>query len=56
MEIKKKKKGSGLFHVSEVRDAVLWTVSPLAQRSVIMVYFKRKANGKLRSPAIFLGS
>lgn len=53
---KKKIKGSGLYHVSEVRDAVLWTVSPVAQRSTIMVYFKRKANGNLRSSAIFLGS
>lgn len=42
------------FHVSGVRGAMLWIVSLLAKRSKIMVYFKRKAIGNLRSPAICL--
>lgn len=37
-----------------LREALLWTVSQLAQRLVVMVYLKRKAIGNFRSSALSL--
>lgn len=40
--------------VPVLREALLWTVSQLAQHLALMVYLKRKAIGNLRSSAISL--